>query len=185
MSIIVIYDCTVCIESRYVSVVAIVVCYINFYRMFFLFFFFLMMRRPPGSTQSRSSAASDVYKRQQVRRLECRHANTFKCPYLAALSHTCSLIGHPLPQAHCSICLLYTAPSPRERTRYRMPYSAWKKKNISSIQTRDSSDTNEKRKTPKTSEPNLTSIKFQVHSAFAPHVHIQYDCESCNYERIQ
>ena len=26
--------------------------------------FFLMMRRPPRSTQSRSSAASDVYKRQ-------------------------------------------------------------------------------------------------------------------------
>ena len=27
-------------------------------------FFFVMIRRPPGSTQSRSSAASDVYKRQ-------------------------------------------------------------------------------------------------------------------------
>ena len=32
--------------------------------MFFVFFF-LLMRRPPRSTQSRSSAASDVYKRQQ------------------------------------------------------------------------------------------------------------------------
>src|SRR5665809_43631 len=31
---------------------------------FFFFFFFLMIRRPPRSTQSRSSAASDVYKRQ-------------------------------------------------------------------------------------------------------------------------
>src|SRR5450756_3170914 len=30
----------------------------------FCFFFFLMIRRPPRSTQSRSSAASDVYKRQ-------------------------------------------------------------------------------------------------------------------------
>ena len=29
-----------------------------------LFFFFLMLRRPPRATQSRSSAASDVYKRQ-------------------------------------------------------------------------------------------------------------------------
>ena len=29
-----------------------------------MFFFFLMIRRPPISTQSRSSAASDVYKRQ-------------------------------------------------------------------------------------------------------------------------
>ena len=30
------------------------------------FFFFLMRRRPPRATQSRSSAASDVYKRQTV-----------------------------------------------------------------------------------------------------------------------
>eukprot|EP00657_Telonema_sp_P-1_P012461 TRINITY_DN9053_c0_g1_i2.p1 TRINITY_DN9053_c0_g1~~TRINITY_DN9053_c0_g1_i2.p1 ORF type:complete len:147 (-),score=56.41 TRINITY_DN9053_c0_g1_i2:150-590(-) len=29
-------------------------------------FFFLMIRRPPRSTQSRSSAASDVYKRQRI-----------------------------------------------------------------------------------------------------------------------
>eukprot|EP01017_Pseudomicrothorax_dubius_P033535 TRINITY_DN4500_c0_g1_i4.p1 TRINITY_DN4500_c0_g1~~TRINITY_DN4500_c0_g1_i4.p1 ORF type:complete len:119 (+),score=19.17 TRINITY_DN4500_c0_g1_i4:22-378(+) len=29
-------------------------------------FFFLMIRRPPRSTQSRSSAASDVYKRQGI-----------------------------------------------------------------------------------------------------------------------
>ena len=34
----------------------------------YCFFFFLMQRRPPRSTQSRSSAASDVYKRQ-VRKL--------------------------------------------------------------------------------------------------------------------
>ena len=31
-----------------------------------IFFFFLMIRQPPRSTQSRSSAASDVYKRQGV-----------------------------------------------------------------------------------------------------------------------
>ena len=30
--------------------------------------FFLMYRRPPRSTQSRSSAASDVYKRQALQR---------------------------------------------------------------------------------------------------------------------
>ena len=30
------------------------------------FFFFFMFRRPPRSTQSRSSAASDVYKRQPI-----------------------------------------------------------------------------------------------------------------------
>ena len=32
---------------------------------FFLFVFFLMLRRPPRSTLDRSSAASDVYKRQE------------------------------------------------------------------------------------------------------------------------
>eukprot|EP00657_Telonema_sp_P-1_P002846 TRINITY_DN1660_c0_g1_i1.p1 TRINITY_DN1660_c0_g1~~TRINITY_DN1660_c0_g1_i1.p1 ORF type:complete len:111 (-),score=56.84 TRINITY_DN1660_c0_g1_i1:154-486(-) len=31
--------------------------------------FFLMIRRPPRSTQSRSSAASDVYKRQRTSRV--------------------------------------------------------------------------------------------------------------------
>ena len=31
-----------------------------------LFFFFLMIRRPPRSTLDRSSAASDVYKRQRL-----------------------------------------------------------------------------------------------------------------------
>src|SRR5678815_442726 len=31
---------------------------------YFFFFFFLMIRRPPRSTLDRSSAASDVYKRQ-------------------------------------------------------------------------------------------------------------------------
>ena len=30
-----------------------------------LYFFFLMIRRPPRSTLDRSSAASDVYKRQE------------------------------------------------------------------------------------------------------------------------
>src|SRR5450756_1693082 len=38
--------------------------YCFFYLYCFFFFFFLMIRRPPRSTQSRSSAASDVYKRQ-------------------------------------------------------------------------------------------------------------------------
>src|SRR5665254_17562 len=39
--------------------------FLFFFRYFFLFFFFfLMIRRPPRSTRVRSSAASDVYKRQ-------------------------------------------------------------------------------------------------------------------------
>ena len=36
---------------------------------FVLCFFFVMIRRPPRSTQSRSSAASDVYKRQVLSNL--------------------------------------------------------------------------------------------------------------------
>src|SRR5678815_3045961 len=40
-----------------------------------LFFFFLMIRRPPRSTLDRSSAASDVYKRQAWR---CRSRSPHK-----------------------------------------------------------------------------------------------------------
>ena len=36
--------------------------------------FFLMIRRPPRSTQSRSSAASDVYKRQEALKAEITSA---------------------------------------------------------------------------------------------------------------
>ena len=36
--------------------------------MFVFCFFFLMIRRPPRSTLDRSSAASDVYKRQEQRK---------------------------------------------------------------------------------------------------------------------
>ena len=31
---------------------------------------------------------------------------------------------------HTGLCLLYTSPSPRDRTRSRMPSSAWKKKKL-------------------------------------------------------
>ena len=50
------------------------------------FFFFFMLRLPPRSTQSRSSAASDVYKRQvpadivlhkELRRALCAPAHEF------------------------------------------------------------------------------------------------------------
>ena len=43
-----------------------------------LFFFFLMIRRPPRSTLDRSSAASDVYKRQGVKELEEGTADEFE-----------------------------------------------------------------------------------------------------------
>ena len=49
------------------SVVLYVVTTINVYsKWLWAVFFFLMIRRPPRSTQSRSSAASDVYKRQEL-----------------------------------------------------------------------------------------------------------------------
>ena len=41
-------------------------------------FFFLMIRRPPRSTQSRSSAASDVYKRQAVAYEDFYFSSDFK-----------------------------------------------------------------------------------------------------------
>src|SRR5678816_1971498 len=45
------------------------------------FFFFLMIRRPPRSTLDRSSAASDVYKRQILNHLpECKRARSRRTP---------------------------------------------------------------------------------------------------------
>ena len=83
-----------------------------------------MIRRPPRSTLDRSSAASDVYKRQPL-------------PVLVANAATCSQTGGrrqdgaaratrrgAARQARHPTCLLYTSPSPRDRTRSRMPSSA-------------------------------------------------------------
>ena len=41
---------------------------------FFFVFLFLMIRQPPRSTQSRSSAASDVYKRQVLAQIKGSYA---------------------------------------------------------------------------------------------------------------
>ena len=78
-----------------------------------------MIRRPPRSTLDRSSAASDVYKRQddvpRLRREDDdprqggRHAEP---------------LGEIGQQHQPGDCLLYTSPSPRDRTRSRMPSSA-------------------------------------------------------------
>ncbi|WP_460379399.1 hypothetical protein, partial [Staphylococcus aureus] len=62
--------------------------------------FFLMIRRPPRSTRVRSSAASDVYKRQFS-------ASTLQYHHMLYAG-----------------CLLYTSPSPRDMRRSRMPSSA-------------------------------------------------------------
>eukprot|EP00657_Telonema_sp_P-1_P004937 TRINITY_DN2195_c0_g1_i2.p1 TRINITY_DN2195_c0_g1~~TRINITY_DN2195_c0_g1_i2.p1 ORF type:complete len:108 (+),score=49.92 TRINITY_DN2195_c0_g1_i2:30-353(+) len=55
-------------------------------------FFFLMIRRPPRSTQSRSSAASDVYKRQV--------ATTYSVPPLTG----CPMRGPPSPEVTGAFC---------------------------------------------------------------------------------
>ena len=78
-----------------------------------------MIRRPPRSTLDRSSAASDVYKRQQQfvdRAREARKVDAERS------------VGDALRQQRqhdeAGDCLLYTSPSPRDRTRSRMPSSA-------------------------------------------------------------
>ncbi len=72
-------------------------------------FFFLVVRRPPKSTQSRSSATSDVYKRQSL---------FGEYIYMYIL-----LIAHRLFE-YFIVCPLYTSPSPRDRPKYRMPSPA-------------------------------------------------------------
>ena len=89
----------------------------------FLLFFFLMIRRPPRSTLDRSSAASDVYKRQILNEVQT----------IDGVKEAEGNIGNMDSGALIVIddkgkrifpCLLYTSPSPRDRTRSRMPSSA-------------------------------------------------------------
>ena len=79
-----------------------------------------MIRRPPRSTLDRSSAASDVYKRQVVDRLD-----------VVLGPERCGGGGDEAADGveeagdfQGVVCLLYTSPSPRDRTRSRMPSSA-------------------------------------------------------------
>ena len=82
-------------------------------------FVFLMIRRPPRSTQSRSSAASDVYKRQFLNR-----QYTVWGQVISGMEFVDKIKrGEPVVDPD-KICLLYTSPSPRDRTRSRMPSSA-------------------------------------------------------------
>ena len=78
-----------------------------------------MIRRPPRSTLDRSSAASDVYKRQGMALVEAvgqRGGGGLVDDAVDRQSgDLAGLLGG---------CLLYTSPSPRDRTRSRMPSSA-------------------------------------------------------------
>eukprot|EP00656_Telonema_subtile_P056551 TRINITY_DN9055_c0_g1_i4.p2 TRINITY_DN9055_c0_g1~~TRINITY_DN9055_c0_g1_i4.p2 ORF type:complete len:105 (+),score=1.00 TRINITY_DN9055_c0_g1_i4:89-403(+) len=104
-----------------------------------------MIRRPPRSTLSSSSAASDVYKRQHTRSLvvsTCHHTTppqllplhllplpmrprTGSTRYLRVVVVTYPRVSFAGNIAQLfKNCLLYTSPSPRDRTRSRMPSSA-------------------------------------------------------------
>ena len=82
-------------------------------------FFFLMIRRPPRSTLDRSSAASDVYKRQIY---DLPGQKDMKISYEVPYNAFCLFNFFFL--FRIITCLLYTSPSPRDRTRSRMPSSA-------------------------------------------------------------
>eukprot|EP01015_Nassula_variabilis_P030390 TRINITY_DN6678_c0_g1_i1.p3 TRINITY_DN6678_c0_g1~~TRINITY_DN6678_c0_g1_i1.p3 ORF type:complete len:108 (+),score=57.82 TRINITY_DN6678_c0_g1_i1:13-336(+) len=107
-----------------------------------------MIRRPPRSTQSRSSAASDVYKRQtqndersdrqiqilgaevekpvETERKQSLKSNGGNKKFKSdVLDKSSSLIVCMQGRAEDSDdCLLYTSPSPRDRQKSRMPSSA-------------------------------------------------------------
>ena len=106
-------------------------------------FFFLMIRRPPRSTLDRSSAASDVYKRQvfdskPILVLSAHQINLLSesaidadgdslaysliAPKNSEITNVNFANGFTAEQFIS--CLLYTSPSPRDRTRSRMPSSA-------------------------------------------------------------
>ena len=79
-----------------------------------------MIRRPPRSTLDRSSAASDVYKRQVA-----NHTGELRVEDAAVrIAHDVHAHDGILGVAQDALCLLYTSPSPRDRTRSRMPSSA-------------------------------------------------------------
>eukprot|EP00656_Telonema_subtile_P015857 TRINITY_DN18342_c0_g1_i2.p1 TRINITY_DN18342_c0_g1~~TRINITY_DN18342_c0_g1_i2.p1 ORF type:complete len:113 (+),score=19.90 TRINITY_DN18342_c0_g1_i2:101-439(+) len=112
-----------------------------------------MIRRPPRSTLSSSSAASDVYKRQvtvvdhplvQHKLTLMRRKEASTAEFRKLLREIGLFLGYEalrdLPLGKIQIdtpictmeapvlcvdtCLLYTSPSPRDRTRSRMPSSA-------------------------------------------------------------
>ena len=89
-----------------------------------MLFFFLMIRRPPRSTLDRSSAASDVYKRQAEAPRAAAEAPRAAAEARPAAAEARPAAAEARRAARAERCLLYTSPSPRDRTRSRMPSSA-------------------------------------------------------------
>ena len=91
-----------------------------------------MIRRPPRATLDRSSAASDVYKRQVLSGIQTaidKAEKNYKGlvianegPNFSAGANVGMIFMLAIDQEYD--CLLYTSPSPRDRTRSRMPSSA-------------------------------------------------------------
>ena len=81
-----------------------------------------MIRGPPRATLDHSSAASDVYKRQD--QIERDEPGPLGWAGLGErLEHVpAGVVDQDVDRA--PPCLLYTSPSPRDRTRLRMPSSA-------------------------------------------------------------
>ena len=93
--------------EKYLSVAVEVMCFV------------LMIRRPPRSTLDRSSAASDVYKRQEL-----ADALVELLELDVTQAQRTEELRREMRDAREAHCLLYTSPSPRDRTRSRMPSSA-------------------------------------------------------------
>ena len=97
-----------------------------------MFVFFLMIRRPPRSTQGRSSAASDVYKRQvdsrgvPFRLDKCvrTDSSSEKLAGLPPVFRQDGILTAGNSSKISDGCLLYTSPSPRDSLASRMPSSA-------------------------------------------------------------
>ena len=87
-----------------------------------LFFAYALFVRPALSTPE------VVYKgraeKQQLRELRGEHPDLFAGLYTAHDSSGVYLVGSVPTERDLHACLLYTSPSPRDRTRSRMPSSA-------------------------------------------------------------
>ena len=114
-----VFDSAVLVASTSEYPTVVLLLYVSVRLLCYIDFFFLMIRRPPRSALDRSSAASDVYKRQAI------GMGKVQLPGAAAdgMKFVAPVVIERIMGAYRT-CLLYTSPSPRDRTRSRMPSSA-------------------------------------------------------------